>query len=211
MSDTPTRPAPSDALWTIPNAICVARILVSPVLVLMALREERVLLLVAYLALTFSDWLDGKLAILLDQRSSIGPRLDTVADLVMYASLGVGVLMLDGSRLLTEWPWWTAALGSYVLAGIAGLAKFGWWPSYHTGFAKVSWFLILVGASVFLLAPTETLGLAGNSAALWPLRLALAVVTLGNLQSLAITRTLPRRVSDVRTVAEARRIRDGRS
>lgn len=212
MSRTQTSgPVRQDALWTLPNAICVARVLASPLLVVLALREQRIGLLVAYLALTFSDWLDGKLAILLDQRSSIGPRLDTIADLVMYACLGIGVLILDGPRLVGEWPWWTAALATYLAAGLAGLAKFGRWPSYHTGLAKVSWFLVLVGASIFLLAPVETIGLAGDSAGLWPLRLAFAVVLLGNLQSLAITRILPHRESDVRTLADARRIRDRHS
>lgn len=201
-------PPVRDVLWTIPNAICVARILASPVLILLAQRDERIGLLVAFVALTASDWLDGKLATLLDQRSKLGPRLDTVGDLAMYACLCVGVVILDRTRLVSETPWLAAALASYLIAGLAGLAKFRRWPSYHTGLAKVSWFLILVGAAIFVLAPTEWLGLEGDPASYWPLRLALAVVTLGNLQSLAITRVLPRWASDVRTVADARAIRD---
>lgn len=209
MSDSSaTRPGPSDALWTLPNAICAARIALSPLLVILALRDQRLALLIAYIALTASDWLDGKLAILLDQRSRIGPRLDTIADLVMYASLGVAVLILDGDRLVPEWPWWTTALLTYLIAGAASLAKFRRWPTYHTGLAKVSWFLVLIGASLFVLAPSDWLRLGSEAAGIWPLRLALVTVTLGNLQSLAITRVLPHWASDVRTVADARRIRD---
>ena len=194
--------------WTIPNAICVARILGSPLLVLLAVRGERIGLLMTFLALTLSDWLDGKLAVWLDQRSAIGPRLDSLADLSMYTSLSIGLFALDGGRLLSEWPWWTTALATYLLAGAAGLRKFRRWPSHHTGLAKVSWFLVLAGTSIFLLAPTDWLDIATDPGGSWPLRLALCVVTLGNFQSLAITSILPHWAEDVRTLADARRLRD---
>jgi peptide/nickel transport system permease protein len=93
-------PDRSDDVLTVPNVLGALRFLGSPWLVLLGVAGRETAFLVLFLALTFTDWLDGKLAGWLDQRSKIGPRLDSLADLTMYAALvlGLGVGLLAAMR-----------------------------------------------------------------------------------------------------------------
>lgn len=185
---------------TIPNALSVFRLTAAPFLVVLALADRRTEVVALFLAMTISDWIDGKIAILLDQRSAIGPRLDSVADLLMYSSLLAASVILDGPRLLDEWPWLAAPMAAYLAAGAASLAKFGRWPHHHTRLAKISWGLMLIGAVAFLAMGVR-----------WPLRVALLGAALASVQSAFITRVLPQWQEDVPSVMAARRIRDARA
>lgn len=166
-------------------------------MVVLAASDRRFSVVLLFVLLALTDWLDGKLAVWLDQRSVYGARLDSAADVAMYLGITVAGLLLEGARLAGEWPWIAATVGSYGVAGVYGLSKLGRWPTYHTRTAKVSWLLMLGGIMVFL---------AGWS--VWPMRFALVLVALGNLQSMAITRVLPVWRTDVISISAARRIRD---
>src|SRR5687767_10584863 len=93
-SETPSTPLldtnRSSRLFTIPNLLCAVRIAGSPGLVALGIAEEPYLFLAVYAVLAATDWLDGKLAVYLDQKSRIGPQLDSIADLMLYASLLIG-------------------------------------------------------------------------------------------------------------------------
>lgn len=182
--------------WTVPNALCVLRLLCSPALLVLAVQDRRGTLVLAFLLLTVSDWLDGKLAILLDQRSRIGPVLDTIADAVMYAFLAAAALWLDGPRLAAEWPLLALALMSWALLVISGLVRFRRWPALHTRPAKIAWALSAIGAVTFL---------GGWST--WPLRLALVAVFAANLYAIAVLFTLREWRADVSSLARARSLR----
>ena len=198
-SEAPERPGDregaADRRVTIPNALCLFRILAAPVLVVLAASDRRPEVVVLFLAMTASDWIDGKIARLFDQRSKIGPRLDSVADAVMYGALLVAVVLLDGDRLRAEWPWVSLPVVVYLIGGAASLTKFGLWPNHHTRMAKISWGLMLVGAVAFL-----------EEWSIWWLRVALVGATLASLQSLLITRILPGWRADVRSISAARAI-----
>jgi cardiolipin synthase len=181
---------------TLPNAICLFRILTAPGLVVLAADDRRWEVLALFLVLAASDWIDGKLAILLDQRSEIGPWLDSVADAVMYTALLVAAVVLDGDRLLTHWPWIALPTVAYLIAGVFSVAKFRRWPNHHTRMAKVSWGLMLAGAVAFLAAWS-----------LWPLRAALVGATMASIQSMMITRILHEWRADVPSASAARFIR----
>lgn len=181
--------ARTDRLATIPNIICVLRILGSILLVVLAANGRDQMFLWLFVVLAMSDWVDGKLAILLNQRSVWGPRLDSWADAALYLALLIGSLLLRGDVLQAEIEWILPALASYALSTLAGCWRYRRWPSYHTRAAKTSWFLILVGA-VCLLGGWN----------LWPLRIALAAVTLTNLEALLITILTPSWQADVESV-----------
>ena len=181
---------------TIPNALSLFRILAAPVLVGLAAADRRFAVMALFMVMSVSDWLDGKLAVLLDQRSDVGPRFDSIADLSMYGALIVSLILLDGERLVPERPWLAAPFALYLVAGGLSLAKFGRWPHHHTRMAKISWGLMLVGAIVFL-----------GEWSPWPLRLALVGAALASVQSIRITRTLPKWRADVPSPAAARAIR----
>lgn len=187
----------SNTWVTLPNIICVLRMLASPVLVVLAARDERLALVSLFMALTLSDWVDGKLAILLDQRSRLGPYLDSFADLAMYASLLTAMVWIDGDRLLGELPWILVGAASWAAMVAFSFAKFRRWPSVHTRSAKFTWGLAAIGVVTFL-----------GGWAVWPLRLAFASGTLANLHALAILRVLPFWQADVPTLKAARAVRD---
>ena len=182
----------TDRLVTIPNIICVIRLFGSVVLVVLAAAGHGTTFLWLFVALAMSDWVDGKLARLLNQRSVWGPRLDSWADAALYVALLIGALILHGDTLRSELAWIVPALASYALSTGAGFWKYRRWPSYHTRAAKISWFLILVGAVCML-------GQWGQWE-LWPLRVALVAITLTNLEALLITILSPLWRADIETV-----------
>lgn len=198
----PDGPRAGRRLWTVPNALCAIRLAGAPVLVALAATGRETAFLLAFLFLMSTDWIDGKLAIWLDQRSSLGARLDTAADVAMYGSLLLGLLWLRGALLVDEWPWIAAGGASWVASAGAGLARFRRLPSYHTRLAKTSWLLALIGAVTLLVWEM-----------IWPFRIAAAAVTLTNLEGLVLTALLPESRTDVsslfRVLAERRRQGEG--
>jgi len=173
-------------LLTVPNVLCILRLVGSLGLVLLAIAGQPVWMLALFLGLTVTDWLDGKIAVWFHQRSAIGPGLDTAADVTMYASLLVAFLFLKGETLLAELTWIGAAVLTYGLSCLASLVKFRRLPSYHTRSAKTAW-LFMIAATVALLLDWSP----------WPLRVAMVAVALANIEAVIITGLLDRRQTDV--------------
>jgi CDP-diacylglycerol--glycerol-3-phosphate 3-phosphatidyltransferase len=191
------QPYISNRLLTVPNLLCFIRLAGSIVLIPIALRDQQKLFLWLFMFLAMTDWFDGKLAILLNQRTVIGARLDSWADAALYAALLFGVVIMHGETLRDEFIWVIAAPATYLISTAAGFWKYRRWPSYHTRAAKTSWFLTLV-ATIALFT-----GLS-----LWPLRIALAAIALTNLEALCITIVSPRWRTDVTSIYHAWRDRE---
>lgn len=194
---TPTGDERTNRILTVPNIICFLRMIGSGVLVILACYGRNEVFLWLFVALAMSDWVDGKLAILLHQKSVLGARLDSWADAALYAALFFGALWLHGDTLVSELAWILPAITTYALSTAAGFWKFKRWPSYHTRLAKTSWFLILVAAVCLF---------GGWSLA--PLRIALAAVILTNLESLLITILSPAWRNDVGSILRVLRNRN---
>ncbi len=168
-----------DRYVTVPNIICLFRIVGSVCLIPLAVYDYPTAFVIAFIALSLSDWVDGKLAILLNQRSAFGARLDSASDAVLYFCLIIGCLVLKWDVLQTQWGWIAMALASYALTTGYGLLKYGRVPSYHTRGAKISQWIVL-GAGVALVLDWS----------LWPLRIAAIATTVTNLEATAMTRLL---------------------
>lgn len=182
----------------IPNVLSALRLAVSPVLLILAMRGQPTAFLVLGLLLLFDDWIDGKLAIWLRQRTTFGARLDSVADATLYACLLVGVVVLKGAWLRGEMSWIVMPLGTYALTSISGLAKYGRLPSYHTRGAKISCLLVtLAVVAIFL----------WEQAAAWFFRVAMAAVTITNVEATIMTFTLPSWRADVPSLYHALRLK----
>ena len=96
--------------WTIPNAIGVARILLIPVFLVLALesddgRETAANILFAFVAA--SDWLDGMAARITGQYSRLGALLDPLTDRLLVIS---GAIVAWEFELLPRWA--LAVLGA---------------------------------------------------------------------------------------------------
>jgi CDP-diacylglycerol--glycerol-3-phosphate 3-phosphatidyltransferase len=157
-ADAPNASHVSDRILSIPNIICGIRFVGSFVLIGIAWLDQNELFLIIYLLLVLSDWVDGKLAILLNQCSVIGARLDSWADAALNAALLVGAVMMYGETLRAEIIWFIPPIAGYLLSTAAGFWKYRRWPSYHTRAAKIGGFLIMIG----------TIGLFTDWS-LWPL------------------------------------------
>jgi CDP-diacylglycerol--glycerol-3-phosphate 3-phosphatidyltransferase len=160
----------------VPNLLSAIRLLGSFALMALAIMGWGKAFLWLFVALALTDWLDGKLAILLRQKTALGARLDSWADAALYGALLFGALWLHSATLAAELGWILSAVVSYVVSTMAGLWKYGRWPSYHTRAAKTSWFLIAVAVVCLF-----------QGWAVWPLRVAAVAVTLTNLEAMLIT------------------------
>lgn len=183
-----------DRYLTIPNAICLLRIIGSIALIPVAVYGYAEVFVAGFITLSLSDWIDGKLARWLNQQSVFGARLDSFSDSILYICLIIGSLILKWDVLQRHWIWVALPLMSYAITTGYGLWKFGRIPSYHTRGAKISQWLVL-GAGVALLLDWS----------LWPLRIAAVAVTMTNLEATAMTYVLSEWQSDLLTLAAAKR------
>lgn len=183
--------------WTVPNAISVLRILGAVPLLWAAHEGHRQLFLGILVLILLSDWIDGTLANVLDQRTEVGARLDSAADAVMYAAVALSFWWMEGEVVRERIGWFLGVLGTWVLSAVVAFARFGRMPSYHTRAAKVSWLAAGIVAVGWLL-----IGLT------WPIPWALGLVILTNLEAAVIGLVLPAWRADVPTLASALRIRD---
>jgi phosphatidylglycerophosphate synthase len=189
-------PQISHRFLTIPNMLCVIRLIGSFVLVPIAWQGHNEIFLWCFIFLAFTDWLDGKLAILLNQRTVLGARLDSWADATLYAALLFGLVTMYGDTLQSELVWIGAALCTYLISTAVGFWKYRRWPSYHTRAAKISWFLTAVAVIAIF-----------SDYSLWPVRVAAVAVTLTNIEALLITIISPAWCADVTSIFHAWRDR----
>ncbi len=185
-------------VMTIPNLLTTVRLIGSLSLVAIALTDRSHLFVIVFMVLVSTDWVDGKLARWLHQRSDWGARLDSLADATLFGSMLLGSLILVGDVLVDEWPWMIAAVLSYGMTTFAGIWKYGRPPAYHTWAAKMSWYAIISAVVCTFLGWS-----------IWPLRIAMLAITLTNLEALAITWTLADWQADVPSLMRARRLRRG--
>ena len=185
-------PEISNKILTIPNLLCLVRLVGSFILIPIAWQGRNEVFLWCFIFLAMTDWVDGKLAILLNQRTVLGARLDSWADAALYAALLFGLVTLYGDTLRAELAWIATALVTYLISTVAGFWKYKCWPSYHTRAAKTSWFL--TGLAVIALFVEW---------AIWPLRVAAVAVTLTNREAIFNTISSPAWRADVTSVYHA--------
>mgnify|MGYP005821610521 CR=1 FL=1 len=140
----------ADRIWTVPNAISVARLLLVPVFAwLIAAGHDLAALGVLALA-GFSDWLDGVVARRFDQGSKLGAMLDPAADRLYIL---VTLVMLAWREVV---PWWLVVIivgRDLVLAGVLpALARRGYGPLPVHFVGKAGTFALLYAFPLLLLA-----------------------------------------------------------
>jgi cardiolipin synthase len=92
--------AASDRILTIPNMLSAARIAVLPLVFVDLLAGRLGRALVVVLLIGASDWFDGYLARVLDQRTRLGAVLDPIGDRAGFVVVGIGLVL---SGLLPLW------------------------------------------------------------------------------------------------------------
>src|SRR5690606_13989049 len=131
--------------------ICLLRLVGSIGLLALAISGCPYWFVSLFVVLTLSDWIDGRLARWLHQRSDFGARLDSLADAVLYTALLIGTAILRWDAFRAEYLWLAVAVGSYFLTTLTGLIKYHRIPSYHTWAAKKSQGLVLLAGVAIIL------------------------------------------------------------
>lgn len=114
---------PPERNWTLPNAITVARILLTPAFVVAFVNDRFDIAWILFAVAGVSDALDGFLARVLKQRSPLGAMLDPLADKVLLVTTYI-CLAMQG------WlPKWLAILvvsrDGIIVGGLALLQFWG--------------------------------------------------------------------------------------
>lgn len=142
----------NQSLFTVANFFSVTRIVLMPVLLVLAAQGQAnwFLGILAFALLT--DALDGFFARLLHQTSELGVKLDSWGDLLTYFTMGVGLWLLWPQLFFSEIWFLLMGIGFYFLPILASLFKFGALPRYHTWAAKLA--ALLMAPAYFLMCLT---------------------------------------------------------
>lgn len=180
----------------VPNALTAVRVLGSLVLIGLAVSGQATAFICVYVFLVLTDWFDGKLAILLHQRTVFGSRLDSFADALLYVTLLFGMCLLQWEFVARHAAWIIPAVATYLLSATTGLVKFRRLPSYHTYAAKTSANLFNIAVVCILFNWIQ-----------WPFFVAMSAIVVTNLEATAISFVLRKPRVDVRTIFHAARTR----
>lgn len=138
-------------IWTIPNAISFLRLLGIPLFLWLVLVQQQDIAAFVVLAVAgATDWVDGYLARLLNQRSRVGELLDPLADRLYIAATLIGL----AARGFI--PWWLvaviAARDLMLLLTVPMLKRLGKAALPVTYIGKSATFALLWGFPLFLLS-----------------------------------------------------------
>ena len=174
---------------TLPNLISSIRFIAAPIMLWLAWNGYGVAFM-AVLALSFlTDVLDGLAARITGQMTQFGAMLDTWADLVTYMTIGFGSWWLWSDIVHREDTYLYIILACFLIPALLGTIKFDTYVSYHTWGVKIA--AASIGLSLY------PLFLGGPA---WPFRIAVFIYVIAALEEVAITLTLNKIQSNVRTL-----------
>ncbi len=167
----------SDRIWTIPNALSLARLLALPFIYLDLVdgRLARAFVLLVVFAAT--DWLDGYLARRLDQISRFGTLLDPISDRALFLVVGIAFVVAD---LLPVWALVLIVVRDVAVLAVGGvLLTTGQRPPAVTRTGKAATFGLMWAFPIWLVAAIAGGGANDPLLALQVLGWAAYVVSLG--------------------------------
>ena len=123
-------------IWTLPNILTVARILITPVIALLPFIEgywPKLLALVIFIAAAVTDVIDGRLARSRQQVTDLGKLLDPIADKLLLLATLIPIYWISSERRdlydIPVWgsiPLWVCAL---LLGREFAMTGFRWWAA----------------------------------------------------------------------------------
>ena len=161
----------------------------SPVLFYLAFKQQPYWFIAVLLFAEFTDVLDGFLARVLNQKTTMGARLDSWGDFVIYTTIAICAWILWPDILQRESLYFTIIVLSFTLPALIGFIKFHRFTSYHTWSVK---FAVLITVISYILLFTGLLD--------WPFRVAAAICVFAALEEIAITLLIHHEHVDVRNI-----------
>lgn len=183
-------------IYNWPNLVSLIRVLLAPVLLMLAFTHQPIAFILLLLVSEFTDVLDGFLARYLNQITPLGAKLDSWGDFFTYSTMAFSAWILWPDIAAREWLSMGIIILSFTFPVLIGLIKFGTLTSYHTWSVKLAVAVTVIG---YILLFTGLLA--------WPFQLAAILCLLAAMEEVAITVLLPRPKEDIRTLWQAMDIR----
>ena len=123
---------------TIPNILSLYRLLIFPVITLMIiLKQEMAFAILLVISLNTDVW-DGWIARRFNQKTQIGARLDSLADIGMYITALSGIIVFKMDEIGADaWLFYVFVV-CYVIVIVSPLIKFGEIQSLHLYSMKIA-------------------------------------------------------------------------
>ncbi len=172
----------------IPNAISLARLLATPILLATVLYRRQEFFKWLLLACLLSDILDGLIARLFRLRSRLGASLDSAADMLILLISVAGVFKFQTEFLAAHYGEILMALGLYAAQAVAAIFRYGKISSFHTILARIAAY----AQGIFVMS----LFLWGYRG--WLFHPAIALAVLASVEELLLLYLLPEWRRDVR-------------
>jgi CDP-diacylglycerol--glycerol-3-phosphate 3-phosphatidyltransferase len=128
----------------VPNAISVARLCATPVLIGLAWAGLKIPFTWLLLGALLSDAADGYIARAFSLTSPVGALLDSVADAALMLAIGYGTWVFFPEVYLDHWPIIALAVSLWMIEHVAALVRYGRFSSFHTALVRLA---VLVFAS----------------------------------------------------------------
>lgn len=138
VDSTGTYTAADRVLRNIPNAISLARLLATPVLLWMVLLHRQELFKWLLLACLLSDILDGWIARAFELRSKRGASLDSLADLLVALNMVLGLFVFQREFLAVHYREVLLVVGLFAIEAIAAILRYGRISSFHTTLNRIA-------------------------------------------------------------------------
>jgi CDP-diacylglycerol--glycerol-3-phosphate 3-phosphatidyltransferase len=183
-------------LRQIPNLVSAVRILIAPLLFVLAFLQLEYWFLAALAFSGMTDLLDGYLARRLNLISPLGARLDSWGDFTIYTTMAACAWILWPGLTQQMLLPYALILFSFLLPAWVGLVKFGKLTGYHTWSVKVA--VLATYAGYFALY---------TGIAQWPFVVASWLCVIAGSEEILITLLLRRAHTDVRSLLAAWRLR----
>ena len=177
-----------------PNLASATRILMAPMMLVLALLGMETWFLAALIFSGFTDVLDGILARRLNMITPLGAHLDSWGDFTIYTTMAICAWILWPDITQRELIYYLLILFSFLLPALTGLVKFRKFTGYHTWSVKIAVFATFAG---YILLYSEI--------AAWPFMLASFLCVYAGLEEILITLVLREERTDVRSLLAALR------
>ena len=139
----------NEKIGTFPNLLSFSRILLSPVIFMIA--GEKIMLFLLLVIIGLTDVFDGYFARKFNKETIIGAWLDSVADFVFFISFIVYSVWFE-SIIIVELKYYIIAIIVIkLLSAVTGLIKYRQPGLLHTIGNKMTGLIIYIGLCVFVL------------------------------------------------------------
>jgi cardiolipin synthase (CMP-forming) len=135
-------PAPPRIWRNLPNAISIARLCATAVMLGSLLLHRVEIFRWLLLACLVSDFLDGWVARTFHLTSKLGAALDSVADVLTLSLAAAGLVVFERTFVSQHYRGLLLVVGLFAAEVVASLVRYGRPSSFHTLLAHVSAYLM---------------------------------------------------------------------